>query len=59
MRPKLYLRSAVCFLIAGMIFLILGFKVPNSHRSLSFVAGGLFMLSSALHFIAYFKNRPA
>ena len=59
MRPRANLISASCFLMAALVLVYLGFNSPNSHRSINFVAAGLFLFNSVVQFFLYYKKRPA
>ncbi len=57
--PRLHLVSGLAFLIAGIIFLMLAFTNPASHRPANLLAGLAFLLAASLQVLAYRRRRHA
>ena len=57
--PRLHLVSGLTFLIAGLIFIMLAFTSPYSHRLANLLPGIAFLLASVLQILAFRKQRRA
>jgi uncharacterized membrane protein HdeD (DUF308 family) len=57
--PRLHLFSGICLLMAGVIFFVLAFQTPNSHRMINLLPASLFILGAMLQILAYIKKRRA
>ena len=57
--PRLHLASGLAFLVAGVIFLMLGFKSPNGHRLANLPVGIALLLAALLQILAYRRRRSA
>lgn len=57
--PRIHLISGLAFLLAGVIFLMLGFKSPNAHRLANLPVGIAFLMAALLQILAYRRKRSA